>query len=130
MALNMKKILLPVILLFASAVFSSSSPVENESQSSSYDIVCIYESVDIPSGSKALDSYGNLTSIQMIYVPTKIDLGKYSVEVTRIESNLYQICGTDLYVETRYCYEYAYREEVVMNVSSNYGYSRGELVFF
>lgn len=52
------------------------------------------------------------------------------MKVTREDSNFYRICGTDIFVETRYCYEYATREEVLLNVTSNYGYTRGEIIFF
>ncbi len=101
-----------------------------KSSSSSYDVACIYESVDIPNGTKALDTWSNLKEVKAVYIPTKVDIGKYDVEVTRIDANFYKICGTNLYIETRYCYEYATREEVVLNISSNYGYTRGEVIFF
>ena len=64
-----------------------------------------------------------------MYVPTKIDTGKYEVELTRIDSNFYQIYGTNHYIETKYCYEYATREEAILNITSNYGYTRGEVIY-
>lgn len=117
---------------FAIATFllTISSTTPSKKNSSSYNVVCVYEAVDIPSGSKALDTWSNLKEIKAVFVPTKIDKGKYSIEVTRIDSNFYQICGTELYIETQYCYEYATREEVVLNITSNYSNSRGEIVFF
>lgn len=111
-------------------LLTTSSTTPSKKNSSSYNVVCVYEAVDIPSGSKALDTWSNLKEIKAVFVPTKIDKGKYSVEVTRIDSNFYQICGTELYVETQYCYEYANREEVVLNITSNYSNTRGEIIFF
>ena len=32
-----------------------------------------------------------------------------------------QYCDTDLFIETRYCYEYAAREEVLLNVTDSSG---------
>lgn len=101
-----------------------------ESSSDTYDIIAIYEEVDVDYGSKALDNYGNLKEIDKVFIPAKIDTGRYEVELTRIDTNFYHICGTSYYIETRYCYEYASREEVLLNITSNYGYVRGEVIFF
>lgn len=109
-------------------LFTSSSSLST-SQASSYDIAGIYEKVELKSGSKVLDSYGNVKDAKAVYVPTKIDTGKYEVELTRIDSNFYQICGTNLYIETKYCYEYATRDDAILNVTSSYGYTRGEVIF-
>jgi hypothetical protein len=32
-------------------------------------------------------------------------------------------------VETRYCYKYATRDDVVLIVESNFGYSKGKIIF-
>ena len=109
-------------------LFTSSSSLST-SKASSYDIAGIYEKVELKSGSKVLDSYGNVKDAKAVYVPTKIDTGKYEVELTRIDSNFYQICGTNLYIETKYCYEYATRDDAILNVTSSYGYTRGEVIF-
>ena len=119
-----------ITLLTLAYVILTSLTFPSLKQSNKYDVACIYESVDIPNGTKALDSWSNLKEIKAVYIPTKIDTGKYSVEVTRIDANFYHIYGTNLYIETRYCYEYATREEVVLNITSNYGYTRGEVIFF
>lgn len=129
----MSRIIRAVILLgiaIAACLLTISTTTPSHKTSSSYNVVCVYEAVDIPSGSKALDTWSNLKEIKAVFVPTKIDKGKYSVEVTRIDSNFYQICGTELYIETQYCYEYATREEVVLNITSNYSNARGEIIFF
>lgn len=54
----------------------------------------------------------------------------YAVDVKKIGDNLYQIIGTNICIETRYCYEYTgYSEEVVLIIESNYGYTKGEVIF-
>lgn len=120
---------LKIILLLVGAILLSSSTHPLSSKVDSYDIAGIYEKVELKSGSKVLDSYGNVKDAKAVYVPTKIDTGKYEVELTRIDSNFYQIYGTNLYIETKYCYEYATRDDAILNITSNYGYTRGEVIF-
>ena len=117
-----------ILTCLMTLLFTSSSSLST-SKASSYDIAGIYEKAELKSGSKVLDSYGNVKDAKAVYVPTKIDTGKYEVELTRIDSNFYQICGTNLYIETKYCYEYATRDDAILNVTSSYGYTRGEVIF-
>lgn len=116
--------------LIGCLVLTSYSLDGSNSSSDSYNIAGIFEKVEVPDGSKVLISFDGLKETDAIFVPSKLETGKYTVEVTRVEGNFYQICDTDLYVETRYCYEYATREEVVLNITSNYGYTKGEIIFF
>ena len=124
----MKLIVRLLGVLIISVVISGSSN-SSLSKANSYDVAGIYERVELKSGSKVLDSYGNIKDAKAIYVPTKIETGKYEVELTKIDSNFYQIYGTNLYIETKYCYEYATRDEAILNITSNYGYTRGEVIF-
>lgn len=112
-----------------STVILTSSTITTSASAESYDIAGIYEKIELKTGSKVLDSYGNVKEAKAVYVPTKIDTGKYEVELTRIDSNFYQICGTNLYIETKFCYEYATRDDAILNVTSSYGYTRGEVIF-
>lgn len=97
---------------------------------SSYDIAAFYEVCKPASGTKAVVKYEKAVEVEYILTPTKADEGKYVVEVKKIGDNLYQVKDTDLCVETRYCHEWAtYPEEVVMIVESNYGYTKGKLIF-
>ena len=122
------KIFRLLLLLLTTVLVSSASSVLYTS-SKIYDLAGVYEKVELESGSKSMDSYGNIKDAKAVFVPTKIDTGKYEVELTRIDSNFYQICGTNLYVETKYCYEYAARDDAILNITSNYGYTRGEVIF-
>lgn len=105
----------------------SATPVKPSS--SSYDIAEYYETISLKSGSKVIDNYGNVKDAQAVLIPVKLDEGKYEVELTRIDSNIYQICGTSYYIETRYCYEYAMRQDAILVVTSSFGYTRGEVFF-
>jgi hypothetical protein len=110
-------------------LFISAKPIDSH-DTESYTISKIYEKIELDNGSKVIDSWGNVEDAKAVLVPTEIDRGRYDVEITRISSNLYQICGTSLYIETKYCYEYATREEVLLNITSTYGYDLGEVIFF
>lgn len=49
----------------------------------------------------------------------------YQVSVTRKGSNLYKVTGKDIYINTRYCYEYVYYEDAILSMN---GYI-GEIIF-
>lgn len=117
--------LLSLILI----VLVSSASSWTSSSTKSYDLAGVYEKVELNAGSKSMDTYGNIEEAKAVFVPTKIDTGKYEVELTRIDSNFYQICGTNLYIETKYCYEYATRDDAILSITSSYGYTRGEVIF-
>lgn len=112
------------IPLFVSAGF----PVTTD-MSSSYDIAEIYEKVELESGAKAITNLGSIENAEAVLIPTKVDVGKYEVELTRVDKDFYHICGTSLYIETKYCYEYVRMDDAILNITSNYGYTRGEVIF-
>lgn len=97
---------------------------------SSYDIAAIYEVIKPSAGTKAVGRYDKTIEVEYILSPTKIDTGKYVVEVKKIGDNLYQIKDTDICVETKYCHEWAsFSEKVVLNIESNYVYTKGKIIF-
>lgn len=96
----------------------------------SYNIAEIYEVEKPASGTKAVGKYDKVVEVQLILTPTKIEKGKYVVEVKKIGDNLYQIKNSDICIETRYCHEWASTpKEVVLIIESTYGYNRGKIIF-
>lgn len=61
-------------------------------------------------------------------IPTKVDTGKCEIEIARINTNFYQIYGISLVVETKSCHEYATRDDAILSTTSNYGYTRGQVI--
>lgn len=122
--------ILRILSLFITAtlILSASTTISN-STANSYDIAGIYEKQELKSGSKVIDSYNDVKDAKYVLIPTKVDTGKYEVELTRIDTNFYQICGTSLVIETKYCHEYANRDDAILSITSNYGYTRGEVIF-
>lgn len=126
----MKKYIVTLLLALGIPLLLSADYASNSSRSSSYDIIGIYKKIDLDNGSKVLDSYGNVEDAEAVFEPSRLDLGRYEAELTKIDTDFYHICGTDYYIETRYCYEYASWEDVILNITTNYGYTRGEVIFF
>lgn len=97
---------------------------------SSYGISEFYSVIKPTSGTKAVGRYDKVVDVEYILSPIKVDKGKYVVEVKKIGDNLYQVKDTDLCVETRYCHEWAsISEKVVLIIESNYGYTKGKIIF-
>ncbi len=95
-----------------------------------YTVEVILEKEEVPSNTYALDAYDDLSKVEYILWPAKLDEGKYSVNITRKDADLYKIDGTDLYIKTKYCYEYCYSEEVILVVYTTSRYSYGKVIFF
>jgi hypothetical protein len=93
------------------------------------DVKNFYKAIEAESDVKVLTTGGEVEEAEYILVPTKLDEGKYKLSVTRKASNLYKVDGQDIYIETRYCYEYATGDDVILIVESNYGYDKGEIIF-
>lgn len=97
---------------------------------SSYDIAQLYAVTKPASGTKAVGKHDKMIEVEYLLTPTKVDTGKYVVKVKKIGDNLYQIKDTDICVETKYCHEWtSFSEEVVLIIESNYGYTKGKIIF-
>lgn len=124
------KRLFSCIFILIPALVVSASSTASPTMESSYDIAELYDVKEPMSGTKAIDEYGDASSVEYLLTPIKVDTGKYVVEVKKIGNNLYQIKDTDICVETRYCHEWAsFAEEVVLIIESNYGYTKGKIIF-
>ena len=53
----------------------------------------------------------------------------YQVTVTREEQDLYRVLGQNLYIKTRYCYEYVYYEDAILRIDSQSGFNIGIIIF-
>ena len=74
-------------------------------------------------------SYTGVEEVQVLLVETDdLDEGIYEVNVTRKDSHIYKIDGTDYYIEMPYCYEYCYSEKAILKVDYGYG-TVGALIF-
>jgi hypothetical protein len=115
------------LLLSLAALFITITSLKTAPKS--YDIEEVYSSTPAKDV-KVLTSKGEIADAELLLAPCKkYQTGKYTVTISRKASNLYQIDGKDIFIKTRYCNEYITREDVVMVIESNYGYTRGKLIF-
>ncbi|MEO5776673.1 MAG: hypothetical protein ABIQ27_07190 [Flavobacterium sp.] len=118
------------LLLIMTMIITTSFTSKKLTVSNTCDISNFYKAVE-PNDrdTKVLTSSGDIEDIDVILVPTKLNIDTYKVNLTRKASNLYKVEGTDLYIETKYCYEYATYQEVILKFTSSYGYAKGTLYF-
>ncbi len=118
-------VVLPLLTLLLFASYTPKKATSNEC-----DVKSFYEAISPnDSDTKVLTKNGELEEVEYILVPKRIEAGKYKVTLTRKGSNIYRVDNTKLWIETRYCYEYATWEEAMLIVESSYGYSRGKVIF-
>ena len=121
--------LFPSLIAIMSGVPSAPAPAPG-AVIDNCDIVEFYERMDLSYGSKVIGSYGGVEDAGGVLVPTEVEIGNYEVTVRRIDQNFYQIAGTSIVIETSYCMEYAaYGSDAIMMVESNYGYTKGTIIF-
>ena len=95
----------------------------------SYDVEEVYVMKDLPRDAKVIDRWDNITDAKYILLPAdNLYDGKYEVSVTRIDSNMYRVDGSDYIVMTKYCSEYSYHQKAILVYESG-SYTSGKLVF-
>jgi len=97
-------------------------------KTSEYDIAELYQSTELNANTKALTDDG-VKEVSVLLTPIKLDIGKYVVKITRKGKDLYKVDGKNIYIETKFCYEYSNSEEIVLKIESSYGYSKGKVIF-
>lgn len=100
----------------------------NVPQFDDYEIATFYKALTPVDGTKVLTTNDDLEDVELILIPISINDGKYVVTVTRKSDNLYKVDDKNIYIETKYCHEYSYADEVVLKVENGY-YSKGKIIF-
>ena len=93
------------------------------------DISAVLEEKTLPANSYAVTGYGNYEEAQSVIVPTDLDDGTYSETVTRKGDNLYKVDGFNVFLKTSLCFEYAYSQEAIIEITNYQGYTFGEITF-
>lgn len=115
----MKLIFIPLLILFTSFI----SPLTTEC-----DIDEVYKAVEPQAGVVALID-DELEEVEYYLVPIKINDGDYSVYLTRKAKNLYKVDGKNIYIRTKYCYEYSYGQGAILSVSGGIYRTSGKVIF-
>jgi hypothetical protein len=114
---------LPFVILSLSSFNMSNVLKGGECQ-----IVEVYEGITPETDAKALTPDG-LKKLTIILKPARLRHGKYDYKLKRLEKDLYKVVDKELYIETKYCNKYAYRDDATLIIDSSYGQSRGKLFF-
>ena len=64
-----------------------------------------------------------LDTIVLVFmmIPALCSAENYEVSVTRKSSNLYKVDGANVFIQTKYCYEYVYCEKAILKMHGYYG---------
>lgn len=122
--------LLRPLLLIAGLLALSATAVADDGRS--YDVERFYVREKLEKGCKVLKSMDRVEDdVEALLIPTEPMEGEYEVEVQEIDFNLYWVVGSDLYVETRSCFELAYiKKKAVLIVESPHNFAKkGKLIF-
>lgn len=120
----MKKYILALIVILLCTSFTK------ESNSEECDVSGFYRSTDVPYGVKALNDYDELIDIKYLLVPdNEIKAGRYNITINKVDDNLYQVVGTDLYLETKLCIELGLYDDAILNVINYQGHKFGSIIF-
>ncbi|MBK9044034.1 MAG: hypothetical protein IPN97_12810 [Saprospiraceae bacterium] len=116
--------MLKLLLLFHLTFFTIPS-LHNKLQS--FEVAKLYEGIILDRGVKIINSYDNVENAKLLLTPTQLQTCSYNVKVTRKAKDIYLIEGTKYYIETRFCFDYAFSKDVVLVIENNYGYNIGKL---
>lgn len=126
----MKTVILIFIIISVLLISPSfKNPNSTGASGNNCEVANFYKAIVPESGTKVLTSSENLEKAELILVPALFEEGTFNIEISRKGSNIYKLEGTNYYIETRYCYEYATYEDVILKVESNYGFTKGTLYF-
>lgn len=118
------------IMLFIGLLNLSMAPVSIiGNQSTACDIDDVLEAQSLPANSYAVTGYGDYEEASEVIIPISLDDGTYSESVSRKGGNLYKVDGVNLFIKTSMCYEYAYSQDAIIEITNYGGYTLGELTF-
>jgi len=124
----MKKSFFLITLFSICAIFVAKS--DKTGVNEDCEVVNFYKEVDINYGTKAINSSGDVIEIDKLLIPSnELKDGRYSISVTRKDDNFYKVDGTNIYIETSYCYEYAIMDDAILIVKSYGSRKYGTIIF-
>ena len=118
----MKQLLFTLLFLLTSTVMMAEE-----------DVTRIYKKIKLDGEVIAVDRRDRtLEDVKYILVEASnrdIDEGKYKVEVTRVDTHIYHIEGTDLYIKMPYCLDLAFRDKAVLTITERFFHPSGTLTW-
>ena len=68
-------------------------------------------------------------AFSLISISTEALSERYPVSISHVEDHIYQVDGTDYYIELPYAYEYCYFEDVILELNLYSGMIIGSVYF-
>lgn len=59
--------------------------------------------------------------IVSVLLSSRVFADVYELNVTREDQNIYKVLGSNTIIQTKYCYEYSYGEDAILDASGNHG---------
>ena len=112
--INMKHYLIITIFF---AIFSGSAIGQSLDDLDSYTVDEFYKKIELDYGTLGEDG----RPIDFVFVKTELESGTYEIGLTDGPGDLYEVKGTDIYIEFRGYFGYAgYGTECIMKVEGGY----------
>lgn len=114
---NLKKMKNYISTAIISILFSAWSFGQNLDDLDSYTVDNFYKKIELDYGTLGEDG----RSIDFVFVKTDLDAGTYEIELTDGPGDLYEVKGTDIFIEFRGYFGYAgYGTECILKVEGGY----------
>lgn len=94
-----------------------------------YEVEYVYIKQKLPRNSLVVDDRGDIVKPEYVLLPTKIEAGRYNVELIYIDDEIYQISGTDLFIKATYSYRVLNSEALLIIYDTYLDHSFGKVVF-
>ncbi len=110
-------------------LFSFFAPVNNELKPDTCEIARIYQSTDIDKDAKVLTMNGSFSRATMLFEPYVLEKGEHNMNLTRKVKDLYNVEGTNIYIETRLCFNIGFKQPSKVVIEDVVGHKLGFVNF-
>jgi hypothetical protein len=93
------------------------------------DVAQIFQKVDIPENSRVLTMNGSFTTASLLLQPAPLENGKYEFSLTRRATNLYMVENSNLFIETKLCFNIGFQQSATVVIDNTDGYIKGTVTF-
>lgn len=93
------------------------------------DVAQVYQKVEIPENSRVLTLNGSFTTASLLLQPTQLESGNYEFTLTRRATNLYMVENSNLFIETKLCFNIGFQQKATVLIDNMDGYIKGTVTF-
>lgn len=89
----------------------------------------IYQSEEISKEARVLTMNGSFAPATLLLQPLQLKPGEYEYALTRRATNLYKVEGTEIYIETKLCFNIGFKQKATIVINEDQGYIKGHVLF-